>query len=94
LCLFAANSSFPICQSTTGFAAKRRKRRTFPPAAWDAFEDNLARLRHAGLPVPFPDALIATLAALNGLPIWGLDAHYAMIQPYIPSLRLFAGPTA
>jgi len=64
-----------------------------PEVAWDTLGDNLARLRRAGLPVPFPDALIATLAALNGLPVWSLDAHYAMIQPHIPGPQLFAGPT-
>jgi hypothetical protein len=51
-----------------------------PELAWDVLGDNLARLRRAGLPVPFPDALIATLAALNRLPIWSLDAHYALIH--------------
>ena len=38
-----------------------------PEAIWDASGDNLAMLRAAGVSVPFPDAILATLAiALAG----------------------------
>jgi predicted nucleic acid-binding protein len=62
-------------------------------STWDTLGDNLARLRRAAISVPLADALIAKLAAANGLPLWSFDAHYTLIQPHIPGLQLLAGPT-
>ena len=42
--------------------------------------------------MPFPDVLIATLAILHDLPVWSFDAHFALIQPHLPGLKLFSGP--
>jgi len=62
--------------------------------AWDELGLNLSRLRRAGVPVPFPDALIATLAAMSDLPVWSFDTHYALMQPHIPGLQLFTASVA
>lgn len=36
-------------------------------ALWDAVGDNLATLRAGGLTIPFPDAVLATVAMVHGL---------------------------
>jgi predicted nucleic acid-binding protein len=42
--------------------------------------------------VPFPDALIATLAIAENLELWTRDLHFTQIQRVLPSLRLFQEP--
>ena len=56
---------------------------------WDRLGKNLAVLREAGVTVPFPDALIATLAMEHGVELWAKDTHFARIQQVLPALRLF-----
>jgi predicted nucleic acid-binding protein len=56
---------------------------------WVTLGDNLAKLRAAGLAVPFPDAVIASIATANNFELWARDGHYKMIQTVLPSLRLF-----
>jgi predicted nucleic acid-binding protein len=65
-----------------------------PEGVWDALGDNLAILRRAGVNVPFPDALIATIALLQDVPLWSLDAHYGLMKPNLPRLKLFSGSTS
>lgn len=63
-----------------------------PESTWDALGDNLAALRAEGLPMPFPDVLIATLAVAAGVELWTRDRHFALMGPAVPGLRLFAEP--
>ncbi len=56
---------------------------------WDQLGRNLFLLRGRGVAVPFPDALIATLAIQHDLELWTRDAHFAVIQSVLPELRLW-----
>jgi predicted nucleic acid-binding protein len=64
------------------------------PNVWDQLGRNLCSLRSRGLAVSFPDALIATVAAAEGMELWTYDAHFDLICSALPALRLFDGPTA
>lgn len=64
----------------------------FPDALWDQLGKNLSLLRAAGVVVPFPDALIATVAIERGVELWTRDAHFTQIQRILPGLRLFQEP--
>ena len=64
----------------------------FPEALWDQLGSNLSLLRTAGVVVPFPDALIATIAIERGVELWTRDAHFTQIQRVLPRLRLFQEP--
>jgi predicted nucleic acid-binding protein len=44
--------------------------------------------------VPFPDALIATVAVRTNLPLWTYDTHFNTICSALPALKLFEGPRA
>jgi predicted nucleic acid-binding protein len=59
---------------------------------WDALGDNLARLRRAGVTVPFSDAIIATVAIENAVDLWARDQQFLLIQKVLPALRLFQEP--
>lgn len=59
---------------------------------WNDLGRILRTLRSQGLAVPFPDALIATVAMRGGLLLWTYDAHFVVIQSALPDLRLFDGP--
>jgi predicted nucleic acid-binding protein len=61
---------------------------------WDELGHNLAQLRTAGVSVPFPDALIATVAIRDGSELWTYDAHFRAIASVLSGLRLFDGPAA
>jgi predicted nucleic acid-binding protein len=63
-----------------------------PEALWTAVGDHLAMLRSRGITVPFPDAVIATLALANDIEVWARDRHFLDIQKAIPSLKLFQEP--
>lgn len=60
--------------------------------AWDDLGHNLRVLRARGLTVPFPDALIATVAVRTNLPLWTYDTHFNTIRSALPALKLFEGP--
>ena len=49
-------------------------------ATWDSLGENLRALRAAGLTVPLPDALIATVAIEDGVEVWTRDAHFARMH--------------
>jgi predicted nucleic acid-binding protein len=61
---------------------------------WDQLGYNLALLRSSGVSVPFPDALIATIAIRDGSDLWTYDAHFQAIGAVLTGLRLFDGPAA
>ncbi|MGL6097605.1 MAG: PIN domain-containing protein, partial [Fimbriiglobus sp.] len=59
---------------------------------WDVLGDNLRAVRRAGLTLPFPDVLIATVAIDAGVELWTRDGHFAQVQAVLPGLRLFPEP--
>src|SRR5262245_51716138 len=63
-----------------------------PDSLWDEVGDNLAALRSAGVTVPFPDAVIATVAIANDIELWTRDNQFLLIQRALPRLRLFVEP--
>jgi predicted nucleic acid-binding protein len=63
-----------------------------PDSLWDDVGDNLAALRAAGVTVPFPDVVIATVAIANGIELWTRDNQFTMMQQVLPRLRLFQEP--
>jgi predicted nucleic acid-binding protein len=63
-----------------------------PDSLWRELGRNLFTLRTQGITVPFPDALIASVALANALELWTYDAQYALIQGALPQLRLFQEP--
>jgi hypothetical protein len=65
---------------------------SIPDDLWDQVGDNLAALRAAGLPLPFPDVVLATAAIANDIELWTRDHHFKLIQTVLPSLRLFVEP--
>ena len=63
-----------------------------PDSAWDDLGDHLAVLRRAGISVPYPDTLIATLAIHLRIELWTRDKHFTLMRTVLPALRLFAEP--
>src|SRR5688500_7546902 len=51
-----------------------------PEPHWDLIGDNLATLRAHGITVPFPDAVIATVAIANDIEVWTRDPHDLTMQ--------------
>jgi predicted nucleic acid-binding protein len=64
-----------------------------PKKIWSQLGRNLALLGANGLTVPFPDALIATVALENDLELWHHDRHFPEIQKIIPQLKMFTEPS-
>ena len=56
---------------------------------WQQLGDNLYKLRKKGVQVPFPDAIIATIALKNDIPIWTGDQHFKLIQKVFSKLKLY-----
>ncbi len=65
---------------------------TTPESLWDAIGDNLNVLRTGGVTIPFPDAVIATVAIANDIELWTRDAHFTLVQRVLPTLKLFVEP--
>ena len=63
-----------------------------PADIWPRLGTNLSALATRGITVPFPDALIATVAIENNLEVWHHDAHFPLMQTALPRLRLFVEP--
>ena len=63
-----------------------------PDSIWDTVGDNLSVLRSNGVTVPFPDAVLATLAIVNDVELWTRDSHFTLVQQYLPLLKLFQEP--
>src|SRR5262245_9744046 len=63
-----------------------------PRKIWPSLGRNLALLAGKGITVPFPDALIATVALENDLEVWHHDRHFPQIHKVIPQLKLFKEP--
>jgi predicted nucleic acid-binding protein len=68
------------------------RRIAIPGSIWPALGQNLFLLRSNGITVPFTDALIGTVAIEQDVDLWTLDAHFLIIQPVLPRLRLFKAP--
>jgi len=63
-----------------------------PENIWDRVGYYLALLRSAGITVPFTDAVIATVAVDNKIPLWTRDVHFQRMQSVILELELFPEP--
>jgi predicted nucleic acid-binding protein len=63
-----------------------------PDSIWEMLGRSLSLLRTHGIAVPFPDALIATVAIQLQLELWTNDAHFLMIQSVLPQLKLCQEP--
>jgi predicted nucleic acid-binding protein len=63
-----------------------------PKKIWPSLGRNLAQLGGKGISVPFPDALIATVAIEDDLELWQHDRHFLDIQKVIPALKPFQEP--
>jgi predicted nucleic acid-binding protein len=81
--------------------AERKKLFTFlagiahvmiPDTIWETVGDNLCILRSKGVTIPFPDAVIATVAILNDIELWTRDTHFGLVKSAIPKLKLFIEP--
>src|SRR5438874_9552923 len=68
------------------------RRLAIPQKMWPSLGRNLAQLSAKGLTVPFPDALIATVAIENDVELWHRDRHFPMIQQVLPRLKFFQEP--
>ena len=55
-------------------------------------ERSKSRSSAKGITVPFPDALIATIAIDNDLELWNYERHFADMQKVLPALKLFQEP--
>jgi predicted nucleic acid-binding protein len=62
------------------------------PDIWERVGHNLYTCRRAGIPVPFADAAIATVALDNGFELWTYDMHFSLMRTALPALRLFVEP--
>jgi predicted nucleic acid-binding protein len=63
-----------------------------PEPLWDLTGDTLATLYAGGITVPFPDALVATIAIANDFEVWAPDPHFPIMQKILPHLKLFQEP--
>lgn len=63
-----------------------------PEPIWDVTGDTLATLHAKDISVPFPDALVATIAIENDLEVWARDPHLPTMQKILPHLKLFQEP--
>jgi predicted nucleic acid-binding protein len=63
-----------------------------PEPMWDLAGDTLAMLYAGGITIPFPDALVATIAIANDLEVWARDPHFPIMQKLLPHLKLFQEP--
>ena len=59
---------------------------------WDDLGTNLCLLRLRGITVPFPDAIIATLALRDDMEVWTYDNHFRVMQSVLKNLRVFHEP--
>ena len=63
-----------------------------PEPIWDAVGDDLLVLRRAGVVVPFPDVVVATVGIAHNIEVWARDKHFPLMALHLPALRLFAEP--
>jgi|SRR5262245_49588981 len=63
-----------------------------PEAFWDLIGDNRAILYAAGITVPLPDVVVATLGIENDIEVWSRDPHFPLMQKALPRLKLYQEP--
>jgi predicted nucleic acid-binding protein len=63
-----------------------------PEAVWDDVGDNYVLLRANGVTPEFADLVIATVAIHFDIELWSRDNDFRLMQPHLPSLRLFVEP--
>ena len=62
---------------------------SFDEDDWQLLGRNLYKLRKSGLTVPFSDAIIATIAVKENLPIWTSDKHFALMSNVLDGLKFY-----
>ena len=65
---------------------------SIPETIWDSVGETLASLFASGITVPFPDAVIATIAMEGQMEVWARDPHFPMMQKVLPRLQLYHEP--
>lgn len=81
-------AEFPRCSALLGIFGTM----SILEPTWEALGRNISSMRLRGITVPFPDALIATIALQNNVELWTYDTHFPLIQGILPQLRLFVEP--
>ena len=89
--LYGAKREDDLLRIMTALAAFRPL--DIPESVWSNLGEHLFALRSHGITVPFQDALLATVAIYHQVELWTRDAHFKMMQPVLPALRLFVEPT-
>lgn len=59
---------------------------------WDRVGATLASLLASGITVPFPDAVLATIAIDGQMEVWAHDPHFPLMQTFLPKLQLYQEP--
>lgn len=63
-----------------------------PETLWETVGRNQSQLRANGATVPLSDTVMASLAVALRVELWTYDAHFALIQRFLPALQLFQEP--
>ncbi|HEY7311130.1 MAG TPA: PIN domain-containing protein [Gemmataceae bacterium] len=63
-----------------------------PEPLWDLAGETLATLYARGITVPFPDALVTTIAIENDIEVWARDPHFRIMQTALSRLKLYSEP--
>ena len=56
---------------------------------WQMLGEQLYRLRTHGITVPLSDAIIASVAIKNDIPVWSGDQHFEYMQKVLGGLKLY-----
>ena len=56
---------------------------------WQMLGEQLYRLRTHGITVPLSDAIIASVAIKNDIPVWSGDQHFVYMQKVLGGLKLY-----
>lgn len=65
---------------------------SIPNSTWDIVGETLASLLASGITVPFPDAVVATIAVEAQMEVWARDPHFQMMRKVLPGLQLYQEP--
>ena len=55
---------------------------------WEVLGDQLYEYRTHGVTVPMPDAIVASIALIYGIPVWSKDGHFDLMRNVISELQV------
>ena len=55
---------------------------------WEVLGDQLYEYRTHGVTVPMPDAIVASIALIYGIPVWSKDGHFDLMRNVIQELQI------